>query len=290
MSPAHGSWFSRLRTASRHGRRLWSSSLKFLALTVAGRLKRIPIKYVMDEYGFSLAPEGWHYFRALVAQYDQDPGIRLEDTTFYRFFQDERLKSVRYLNDLLFLHQPTKRWREEGFKFYFGTYPWGDFWTRYSVLGGKPWGHHYDAIEGKMTRDLYGYRRNPWYQPGDDYPLALEWDHTIQLYRRLKGGYYPRWYGSLPEVVLLLRRDGDMRAIRCEGHHRLSILSHLGHEQVTVSIPSSSVGVVHESEVEQWFYVKNGLCSPERALEIFDAFFELNGRERVEYLGLPCIY
>jgi hypothetical protein len=244
----------------------------------------------MDEYAFSLAPEGWHYFRALLAEYDRNPAAGLEDTTFYHFFQDERVKSVRYLNDLLFLHQPTRPGRANEFKFYFGTYPWGDFWTRYSVLGGKPWGHHYDAVEQKMTRDLYGYRLNPWYQPGDRYPLAREWEHTVHLYHKIRREYRPHRYGSLPEVVLLKRSDGDLRAVRCEGHHRLCILSHLGHQTVTASIPFGSVSVIQEADVEQWYYVKHGLCAPEQALEIFHAFFELNGRERAEYLGLPFTY
>jgi hypothetical protein len=248
------------------------------------------MKYVMDEYAFSLAPDGWHYFRALLAEYERNPDVRLEDTTFFRFFQDERVSSVRYLNDVLFLHDADRRSSADGYKFYFGTYPWGDFWTRYSLIGGKPWGHHYDRVEGTMTRDLYGYRNNPWYQPGDSHPLEIEWKKTVGLYHSLKQGYYPQWYGTFPEVVLLVRRDGEMRAVRVEGHHRLSILSHLGHEQVTVLIPANSLGVVHESDVEQWYYVKRRLCTPERALEIFHAFFELNGRERLEFLGLPCVY
>ncbi len=290
IPPARVSWMRQLRASCRHGRRLCGSSLKFLSSAIAGRLKRMPMRYVMDEYAFSLAPEGWHYFRALLAEYDKYPTLPLQETTFYRFFQDQRLRSVQYLNDLLFLHEPAKRQRADGFNFYFGTYPWGDFWTRYSVLGGKPWGHHYDLVEGKSTRDLYGYRRNPWYQPGDEYPLAIEWQHTIQLYKRLKHGYSPGWHGSVPEVVLLRRRDGAFRAIRCEGHHRLAILSHLGYEEVTVLVPSTSINVVHEEEVDQWFYVKNGMCTPEQGLEIFHAFFQLNGRERAEYLGLPLAY
>ena len=217
--------------------------------------------------------------------------MELEETTFYRFFRDERIRRVRYLNDLLFLHDPAKRPLTNEFNFYFGTYPWGDFWPRYSVVGGKPWGHHYDAVEGKKTRDLYGYRQNIWYQPGGDhYPLEFEWQHTIKLYHQLRSGYFPGRYGSLPEVVLLVRNDGDMRAVRCEGNHRLSILSHLGRDKVTVMIPANSLSVIRESEVERWYYVQKGQCTPEQALAIFNAFFELNGRERLEYLGLSARY
>jgi hypothetical protein len=48
--------------------------------------------------------------------------------------------------------------------------------------------------------------------------------------------------------------------------------------------------VIREQEARDWLYVREGLCSVEQALEIFHAFFELNGRERVEALGLPAVY
>ena len=51
-----------------------------------------------------------------------------------------------------------------------------------------------------------------------------------------------------------------------------------------------SIKVVHESDVEQWYYVRRGSCSPEEALKIFDAFFELDGSERAASLGLPRNY
>src|ERR1041385_637372 len=96
-----------------------------------GTLKRIPIELLTNEFAFSFSGEGWNYFRSLVAEYEKNPHIDLEKSTFFRFFQDERVKSVRYLNDLLFLHDPERRAR--GFKFYLGTYPWSDH------VGGGPW-------------------------------------------------------------------------------------------------------------------------------------------------------
>ena len=48
--------------------------------------------------------------------------------------------------------------------------------------------------------------------------------------------------------------------------------------------------VVREEEVDKWYYVKRGLCSPEQALEIFDTFFELDGSERLAALDLPRTY
>ena len=270
----------------------------------SGRLRRIPTEWITNEFAFSFAPEGWNYFRALVAEYEADPGIAVENTTFFRFFQHERVRSVRYLNDVLFLHDPDKR--DRGFQFYLGTYPWGDH------VGGGPWGYYFDQSAGKKTRDLYGYRRNLWHRPGDTYPVHIEWKKTTELYSALKSGYQPLIAGDLPEVTLLVRRDGAIRALRYNGQHRFSVLSHLGHKTILALIPSirsinesllswSSFSplpkivdrrevIVRDSEVEDWPYVKRGLCAPADALAIFHAFFDLNGRERIASLGLPSVY
>jgi hypothetical protein len=269
-----------------------------------GTLKRIPIEFVTNEFAFAFSAEGWNYFRAIVAEYEKDHHVDLERSTFFRFFQHEQVKSVRYLNDLLFLHDAEKRNR--GFKFYLGTYPWSDH------VGGGPWGHYYDLVTGKNTRNLYPHG-NIWYEPADKHPMEVEWKNTVRLYESLKRSrYQPLRHRDLPEVTLLLRRDGSFRAVRYNGQHRLSILSHLGHKKVTALIPSvQSINeslktwttfshlpkvvyenevVVRETDVQQWHYVKQGLCTADQALEIFHAFFELNGRERIRYLKIPSAY
>jgi hypothetical protein len=270
----------------------------------SGTLKRIPVNLITNEFAFSFAPDGWNYFCALVAEYEKNPRVRPEDTTFFRFFRDERVKSVGYLNDVLFLHQPERR--QAGFKFHLGTYPWGDH------VGGGPWGHQFDRVEGRDTRDLYGYRANLWYEPGDTHALELEWQQMNRVCERMRMGYRPLREGQLPEVTLLVRRDGDYRAVRYNGQHRLAVLSRSERRHVAVLIPSAtSINtelamwpsasrlpkvvhdgeiVVREADVDSWHYVKSGQCSREQALEIFHAFFELNGRERINYLGLPPGY
>ncbi len=270
----------------------------------SGTLKRLEMRFITNEFAFSFADDGWNYFRALVAEYERKPHLKLEDSAFHRFFEHERVKSVRYLNDLLFLHQPEKR--DRGFQFALGTYPWGDH------VGGGPWGRHFDRMEGKSTRDLYGPGANIWYEPGDPHAMQLEWEQTIGAYQAIRQGYHPLRSGQLPEVTLLIRRDGETRAVRYNGQHRLAVLSHLGRQRLTVLVPSArsinasletwpSVSrlpkvvcdgeiVVREDDVERWSYVARGLCPREQALEIFHAFFEMNGRERVNFLGIPSVY
>ena len=270
-------------------RRVTPQMLEHARRDGAETLVRIPMRLIADEYGFSLATSGWHYLRSLLAEYDHNPQVDPTETTFFRFFRHKELSSVRFLDDILFLHQPEER--DDGdYRFYFGAYPWGDWTESDARIGGKPFGHHYDAVEGRRTRDLYGYRRNPWYRAGDDYPLRLEWRRTLEVYRSLRSGYRPSRYHSFPSVILLVRSDGALRAVRYKGHHRLSVLAHLGYESVTVALRPESVKVVHEAEVEQWYYVRRGLCSAEKALKIFHAYFELDGSERLEHLGLSRAY
>jgi len=289
----------------RSGSRLIHSALSACRAFSAGRVKRLPIESITNEFAFSFAREGWNYFRAAVAEYTHDPDIAVEESAFCRFFQDERIRSVRYLNDLLFFHDDRRRSRQQ-YQFYLGTYPWSDH------VGGGPWGHHFDHVSGRPTRDLYGHHKNIWYEPGDIGPIRFEWNKTVQLYESLKAGYAPLRHGQFPEVTLLVRRNGQMRAIRYNGQHRLAILSHLNHQHVVVIVPSARdisadlrdwptasplpkvvherEVVVHEDDVNEWYYVKQGYCTAAQALDIFDAFFDLTGRERLEYLGLAGGY
>lgn len=272
-----------------------SGVLKTAALRLQEKFVSIPTNIITDQYAFSFADSGWNFFRELVASYEQNPEIPMKGSTFFKFFQHERVQSVRYLNDLLFLHDQEKlaasSTRNGGYNFYFGTFPWGEWSACDDISGGEPWGYYYDYIEKQMTRDMDGYRRNPFYQPGDEYPLAIEWEKTIKLYHEIsKHGYWPLLYGTYPEVVLMIRKNGQRRAIVHNGQHRMSILHHLGYKKLLVFISRDSMKIIHEDNVDHWYYVRNGRCTKEVALLIFNAFFDLNGRERIEYLGLPTTY
>ncbi len=256
----------------------------------AGRLIDIPMQLATDEHAFSLASDGWNFYRALAAEYARNPEITLDQTVFYRFFRHERVRSVGCLDDLLFLHEPDRARSEDEPRFALGTYPWGG-WSRAAQLaGGAPFGREYDQAEGTNTRDPFGDGPHPWYDPGEMDQLEHEWRLTRRLYHALEKGYHPLRHRGYPGVTLLVRRNGERRAVMGNGHHRMAILSHLGHASLRVMLPLDWSGVVAEGEVHDWFHVRLGHCSRERALEIFNAFFECNGRERIEHLGLPTVY
>jgi len=255
---------------------------KFMIWYLQRKLIQIPIDIITDEFAFSLEPQGWNFYCSLMEDYERNPKINIESTQFFKFFQHERIKSSTYLNDLLFFNRTDKKLKNNEYRFYLGTWPWGGMTEIESLEGGTPFGIHYDHIEEKMTKDLWGSDRNLWYEPGNRYTLEFEMDLTIKTYNALKKGYRPLYYNSFPSVTLLIRLDGQKRALMYDGHHRLTALKVLGYKRVMVEVAH----VVKETEVEDWCYVRNGYCTKEEALEIFNAFFELNGKERLIYLDL----
>jgi hypothetical protein len=274
--------FPWLRAYARAQRGLIANTVKFSKLALRGKLMTLPMNVITDEFAFSLAPEGWNYYSALLAEYERQPGIPPEKTTYYRFFQHPRLNQLRSLEDILYLHEPSRRQGPNGFTFHLGVYPWGGLNETHSLAGGTPFGWHYDQVTGAMTRDRWGYKRTLWYQPRDSETLNVEWNLTIHNLLTLRQGYRPLLHGSVPCVCLLVRRDGSVRGVMGDGHHRLAVLHHLGLRQVTVQI----VQRVEEARVAEWYYVKSGQSSTGQALEIFNAFFELTGRERLLALNL----
>jgi hypothetical protein len=270
-----------IRTIFEMYKDLSRSVFRFSKLALTGRLMEIPIAAITDEFAFALAPDGWNYYCELIAEHEHHPQRLLQQTQFHQFFQTPEIVAVRQLEDILFLHQPEKQNDPGRYSFFLGTYPWGGLSDPQDYPEGTPFGWYYDQLTGAMTRDLWGYRQTLWYKPDDNFTLGLEWNYTLQNYYSLKQGYRPLLYGSFPSVTVLVRANGAMRAIMVDGHHRLCILRHLGYEQVTVEVKQ----VVKETDVENWHYVKQGICRSEQALEIFHAFFELTGQERVQHLN-----
>lgn len=269
-----------------HRNSLVARSVRYLKSGLAGKLINLPLNWITDEFAFSLNSAGWNFYTDLLSEHERRPDIGLEETRFFRFFTHEHIIAVQSLNDLLFLHDPSKRCRANDCKFYLGTWPWGGLTRAETLTGGTPFGWYYDMVERKNTKELWGYGRNLWYQPNDKFTLQNEMHLTLQLLNSLRGGYSPVRHLSFPLITLLVSRRGERRGVIVDGHHRLAILSHLRHERATVEVAQ----VIREEDVGQWYYVKRGDCTAAQALEIFDAFFVQNGMERLRALqldGLP---
>jgi hypothetical protein len=253
------------RLAARHGR-----------LAVGAKLRRIPIDHISDEFAFSLSPSGWEPLREVLRSHQRDPAARVEDTTFGRFLLHGATNRVRDLNDLFDLAD-----RPLGFgdlpRFWLGTYPWGGIDPDQIGQPGPAFGWANDEATGADTSELWGRGRTMWYRPDDWFTIAAEWDRTIALDRSMARGYRPIRARGFPLVTLLRHDDGRQRAVIVDGHHRLAVLAHRGARAVTVEIGA----VIERSDADRWHHVQRGHCDPDQARRFFDAFFELDGSERL---------
>ena len=249
-------------------------------LAARRRLIRMPIEEITDEFGFSLSAGGWHPLVEALQNYDRQPLQPVETTRFGRFFLDEKTNAVRNLNDLFDLTR-----RPAGFgslpPFWLGTYPWGGLDADAIGGPGPAFGWAHDEALGVDTADLWGHGRTLWYRPANRHTISNERHLTVELYRSIRRRYSPVKARGFPRVTLLVGEDGRRRAVIVDGHHRLAVLAHLGARAVTVEIE----GAIEVGRVDQWYYVRNGHCTPDEAMRFFDAFFVLDGSERFDFVA-----
>lgn len=258
-----------------------------------GNIREVSKDKITDQYGFSFSDKGWNYFRDICELHEISEFSKYVNSPFRRFFTHNDMNDVKYTTDLLFLHDDERRqYHRDGFNFYFGTYPWGGWRVDVGIKKkvDKAFGWCYDRETGSFTRDRFGYRRDPWYEMGDEFPLMIEWIKTKKLYRSIKSGYKPIRYGSIPSVNVLERSSGETRFIKYDGMHRFAALSTINKNDMKIRLPTLTHRVIKEEEVNTWCYVKNGFCDEEQALDIFNSFFELDGRERINNLGIDASY
>ena len=53
----------------------------------------------------------------------------------------------------------------------------------------------------------------------------------------------------------------------------------MGFDEVEATFVKGHRQIIHEKEINNWHYVKNGQCSLEEAKLYFNSFFELDGKE-----------
>jgi len=241
---------------------------------VRGRLRRLPISLITDEFAFSMAAEGWHPFVALLdgLRRSGDPDAI---TDYERFFQSNVVRNVRNLNDVLDLGRHGTTFGQLP-RFWLGTYPWGGIAGDQIGRPGPSFGLAHDTATGANTAELWGRDRTMWYGPGSSSTLANERRLTVELASSIGSGYRPIKARGFPRLTVLQRADGQFRAVVVDGHHRLAVLAHLGVTHLIAEID----GVVLERDAEQWLHVASGRCSPSEARRFFHAFFELDGSER----------
>ncbi|MEL7158649.1 MAG: hypothetical protein AAFN30_18915, partial [Actinomycetota bacterium] len=261
---ATGSAFRGARLAAHHGR-----------LTATGRLRRVAIDNICDEFAFSLAPTGWEPISQILRSHRDDRTTEVEQTPFGRFMADPATNRVRDLNDLLHLGDTPPGFADLP-RFWLGTYPWGGIEPDEIGRSGPAFGWAHDEATGIDTSELWGRGRTIWYRPDDPFTIAAERDRTIALERSMASGYRPLRARGFPLVTILRHDDGRRRAVIVDGHHRLAVLAHRGARSAVVEVGA----VIDRGAAGDWFHVRRGHCTPAQAFQFFDAFFQLDGSER----------
>ena len=234
-----------------------------------GHLLRIPLDLCLNQYAFSYGTKGWNYFVDLAKELLLEPERDFRETVFYEFFQS--INPPTY-TDLLTLN--IKNRNHSITKIPFGSYPWG----------------HFDmdiCQESVCFLDLTSARESQtcmWPELGDSINdiLEREVEKTRKLVNSIKSRGYQvgRSHFRLPTVSRMINRKGDVVFIQHDGAHRLAILAALKYKTALVRLDPIRYPDISESAASTWSYVKSGLVTETSAIDIFNLYFELDGRER----------
>lgn len=228
----------------------------YIAIHRPSVIVEVPIDICMNPLGFSFGPGGWHHLVALLKEYDQNPYLHPEESVLYRFYQKYQPLDMGELLDQIG-YSPS-------FRPPFFVYPWGSFKASTYYKGATPKNQRNSRFSG----------------PADEWRLNTDFCQTIRLYQQIKKEGYRPWIRDFIGGVFLQSASGEQRYVVLDGNHRVAVLAHLGMRQVRTAYLKGHFKIIHELEVDEWHYVRNGMCSRADALAYFHAFFQLSGRER----------
>lgn len=250
--------------ASLSSRVVYRDSKKKIQLFVnrGAMVFEVPIDVCVNILGFSFAPDGWHFLIELLKEYDTNAALKPEESILFRYHQSYQPEGTFDMVKHLGL--------EVTFRPPFGIYPWGNFRIRSDPNDIRP-------------KDQY---KSRFCGPSDPSRLQGEFSRMIALYEQIKKEGYRPWRHDFISGTVFRSRSGELRFVVIEGNHRLAILSHLGVKSARVSYLPNYHQIIDEHDVDNWSYVRSGECTVEDALCYFNAFFELNGLERAQRMGL----
>jgi len=236
----------------------------YLYLRKNTELVEVQLDICMNSLGFSYDKNGWHPVSALLKELNSSGPIKnLEDCVFYKFYEKYQPVDMGHL--------VRSFYNNVTFSSPVAILPWGGFAKKTLQSGGG---------KLKKTSWLCG--------PLDEGSIRLNIKRAITLYNKMRNYGYNPWKinNSFIEGCFLENNKGEKRFIVMHGKHRAAVLSFLGFEKILVRYAPESVRIIKESNVKEWFYVKNKQCSIQDALAYFNAYFKLTGAERARELNL----
>jgi len=238
----------------------WRHSLSYSCIRIlmdigTRQLVRVPLEICTNVLGFSYSRNGWHYYTALLREFDEHQDHSVGSAFLYGFYE---------------LYRP------ETFPQF--IVPPGYSLTRTPSLMDTPW--------FRLTID---HTCDDVHQCGPRSSSAIDADvrRMWLLYEKFRAeGYRPfRSRDGFIRGFFLVRNSGERRFIVTGGQRRCAVLSHLGYKSAWMKLQPGYPHYVRESEVDNWKMVSSGQWSKSDALAYFDLMFLLDGKERASAMG-----
>ncbi|MDV2583344.1 hypothetical protein [Alkalibacillus haloalkaliphilus] len=227
------------------------------ALKSSSSFVEVEIDRCCDWQGLYCSDEGWHYFRAVLQEYKENPKLKYEKSIlkiYYKKYQPQTLlECLFYGEENQYEHLVTNELLE------------------------LPWGIRFKSPD----------KNHQHYGPNSKSFGEKEINRIINVYESISTeGYQPEKYKDGYIRGFYLRRGDDYRFMITGGQHRLAALKELGYESIVVKIHVKDKRVVDRKDVKNWKNVREGMYNEELALKVFDQFFDQNGREKAEKIGV----
>jgi hypothetical protein len=208
--------------------------------------------------------DGWHHLRRTLMEIDDDPEIKPQATTLWRFLKDFQPASISELVPYSGQSLPLF------------VYPWGTF-------------------QDGILESNKSVEKSRFCGPSQDAFIIDEFNRMKTLYAQMKkNGYRPTTFpNSFIGGTWLIRTDGQRRFVVLQGNHRMAVLAHLGYREIAVRAMSGFLATVLEKDIKEWPLVQRGLCNEHQAVAIFHLFFEESGfhiADRLEVMSKRRCY
>lgn len=216
-----------------------------LADRLIGRCCRfkVPIEKVRTVFGANYSQSSNNHIKLTLEKYDRNRKLDYRETPLFDFLKNF---SPAYLRDYV-----------DGIN------------TDLSLFD-YPWG---ELVAGMAGKEMAGSR---FCGPSTDEFIKEEYDRIIKLYEAIRNeGYRPKEVsGGYSAGTFLVNKSLNYRFIILQGNHRAPILAHLGLKFISVTLhPFFIKPLILESNASSWPAVKDGKCTVEDALKVFDLYF-----------------
>jgi hypothetical protein len=231
----------------------------------------VDLDRVTTPSGFSYHPQGWHPYRATLAEYLADPELNYERSTlcaYYRNFQPATVQEA-LLEDAPDPLPPLSNWPT---LLYLFKHIWGLTPRRVERILARR------EVE-KGPRQQFG--------PQPDEEGRQHVERLVAAYESLRrDGYRPDDFPDGHLTGYFLVRGDDYRFVVFHGNHRLASMRELGIDRLRARFHPAHPPVVREDELERWTTARGGLLPPEVAARLFDKLFTERGDTKARNLGI----